>query len=191
MLKSKQLKWIAAVIVLMTTVGMVQITLNEIVYLPLVVAYATQTPTITPSPTVTQTPTRTPTATPAGVIFVEVVNSASDDPLDEYISIYNDYPSSIDLTGWFIRDDGPNRFDFPSNFYIASRRTVRIWTKEGWNTTFDLFWGHDTEVWNDFEDCAYLKDDSDGENLLIDIYCYVKNDHGLLVVTRMPDKIYP
>ena len=184
MLRSKQLKWIVAVIVLITTVGMVQKALNEVVYLPIIIAQATQTPTLTLSPTATQTPT--PTSTPDGVMFVGVVNSVSDDPLDEYVSIHNYDSSLVHLTGWFIRDDGPNRYDFPANFSIAGRQTVRIWTKDGANTTSDLFWGNEDEVWNDLADCAYLRDDSDGDKLLIDIYCYSKNDSGMLVLTKMP-----
>jgi len=176
MLRSKQLKWILAVIVLITTMGLVQRTLNSVLYLPIVILQATQTPSMTPSST----------ATLGGVKFVGVFNSVSDDPLDEYISIYNYDSSSENLTGWFIRDDGPNRFDFPVNFYIGGRQTVRIWTKAGISTSSDLFWGLDFEVWNDHEDCAYLRDDSDGDKLIIDIYCYIKNNYGLLVVTRMP-----
>ena len=184
MLSPKQLKWILAVMVLIVTMGMVQITLSEVLFLPLVIVQATPTPTITPSPSPSVTPT--PTATPDGVMILGVFNSVSDDPLDEYISIYNYDSSSENLTGWFIRDDGPNRYDFPANFYIGGRQTVRIWTKAGASTTSDLYWGKASEVWNDFEDCAYLRDDSDGDKLIIDIYCYVKNNDGLLLVTRMP-----
>ncbi len=184
MLGSKQLKWIIAIIVMVTTVGLIQKTLNDVVYLPIIIADATQTPTFTPSPTATYTPT--PTATPDGVMLVEVVNSVSDDPLDEYVSIYNYDSQQVNLTGWFIRDDGPNRYDFPANFYIGGHRTVRVWTKDGGNTTTDLYWDNGTEVWNDFEDCAYLRDDSGGDKLLIDIYCYTKDKNGVLVVTRMP-----
>lgn len=184
MLSSARVKWIIAVIVMITTVGMVQKTLSDVIYLPMVMVQATQTFTPTPTATATQTPTSTPT--PDGVRIVEIFNSISDDPLDEYVRIYNYKSNSINLTGWFIRDDGLNLFDFPANFYIGGRQTVRIWTTVGVNTTTDLYWNNDTEVWNDFEDCAYLRDDSEGDKLLIDIFCYVKDNNGILVVTRMP-----
>lgn len=184
MFRSKQLKWIIAVIVLITTVGMVQKSLGNLIYLPVVFAPETQTPTLTPSPTVTITPS--PTATSVGIKLVEVVNSLTDDPLDEYVRIYNYDSRTLYLTGWFIRDDGPNRYDFPDNFYIGGRQTVRIWTRYGVNTTTDLYWDNDTEVWNDKEDCAYLKDESDGERILIDIYCYSKINGVGLTVTSMP-----
>ena len=183
MLKSKQIKWMFAVLVFITTVGMVRQTLSETIYLPVIIAQASQTPTPTP----TLTPSPTSTATPDGVLFADVVNSVSDNPLDEYVSIYNHSYKTANLTGWFIRDDGEHRFDFPANFYIGGRQTVRIWTTEGANTTTDLYWGSETEVWNDFGDCAYLRDDSDGEKLLIDIYCYSKNENGVVLVTPQPD----
>ena len=169
---------IAAVIVLIVSVGMAQMTINEYIYLPLVMVQSI--PTATPSPTPTGTPM------PDNVIFVEVFNSVSDDPLDEYVSIRNYASRTVNLSGWFIRDDGPNRYDFPTNFYIGRNQTVRIWTRDGVNTTTDLYWNNGTEVWNDHEDCAYLRDNSGDELLLIDIYCYVKNKDGVLIVTKMP-----
>ncbi len=183
----KELKWLLAIIVLISTVGMVQKTLNNVIYLPVVMVQATQTPTFTPSPTATQTPTPTPNT----VMFVEIINSISDDPLDEYVIIYNYKSSTVNLTGWFIRDDGPNRYDFPINFYIGGRQTVRIWTKGGANTSTDLYWNNETEVWNDHGDCAYLRDYSGEEKLLIDIYCYARNENGVHEVIRNPGNVIP
>ena len=185
--KTKQLRWFVAVIVLITTVGLVQMTANEMIYFPIVMVQSY--PAMTFTPTISPTPTRTPT--PDTVLFVEVMNSVSDDPLDEYVSIRNYASRTMNLSGWFLRDDGPNRYDFPENFYIGRNQTVRIWTRGGVNTTTDLYWNNATEVWNDHEDCAYLRDYSGEEKLLIDIYCYKKGKNGRIRITPNPHNIVP
>ncbi len=169
MKKNKHISWMIAVLIFICTAAFVQITLNNTIYLPVIVVV----PTLTPSPTPKVTLTPTLTATPDyDVSILKIVNSDTVDPLDEYVSIKNYGYSATDLTDWYIRDDGPNRYNFPDNFNIARNQTVRLWTKEGVNTATDLYWGSAVEVWNDSSDCAWLRDNSGGEKILVDTYCY-------------------
>ena len=134
----------------------------------------------------TKTPTITPT--PSSINVAEVINPKFGDPLEEYVKIYNPTTKAVDLTGWFIRDDGPNRYDFPDDFWIGSKSTIRLWTKTDWDTATDLYWDSPVEIWNDNGDCAWLRDDSAGENELIDVYCYKVTQDGLLLIIRNPEE---
>ena len=188
---SKKLVWMLTIIILIATTSVVvHSAVNSTLYLPVVMRFPTgtpvHTPTITPTPSRTPTPTSTPRVT--GVKIVEVVQSENVlDPLNEYVSIHNFNYDVADLTGWFLRDDGLNRYNFPINFIIPSGKTIRVWTKEGTNTITDLYWGSEVEVWNDFNECAYLRDDSEGENELVDVYCYAKQFNGSVKVWREID----
>jgi hypothetical protein len=185
MKKNKPLMWMIAILVFIVSAALVQGTLNNISYLYLPVVYLEPSKTPTPSPTPSITPS--PTATPDyDVSIVDIVNSNTMDPLNEYVSIKNHRSKSVDLTDWFIRDDGPNRYDFPENFIIGSKKTIKIWTKDGVDSATNLYWGSPVEVWNDSGDCAYLRDDSEGKKTLVDTYCYTKEEDGLMIILRTP-----
>lgn len=186
----KRVKWLLLILVFLGVSSLVPLTFVNFVYLPIVNVEPTltpsETPRITPSstPTPSLTPTRTstPTATPKyDASIFEIVNSDTADPLNEYVSIFNSGYSTVNMTGWYIRDDGLNRYDFPTNFNIASKKIIRLWTKSGQNTTSDLYWGSAVEVWNDVSECAYLRDNSGGEKILVDKYCYSKMENGLMI----------
>jgi hypothetical protein len=181
---SKRAKLITGIIISLCFVGMVQLVLagfTDFVYLPFVAVQGTFTPTSSPTttgtvtltPTPTRTPTPTPTATPyGGIEILEIVNSPNSNPLDEYVLIYNGGTKTTDLTDWYIRDDGQHRYDFPKGFVLLGKQKVWVWTKAGTNSTYELFWGSSEEVWNDTHDCAYLRDNTEGEKLLVDVLCY-------------------
>ncbi|HIE57969.1 MAG TPA: lamin tail domain-containing protein [Anaerolineales bacterium] len=157
--------WVFVSLILILAANAVRAVADDVIYLPLIVANATMTPTVTPSPT--------PTPLPHTVIdIVRVANSDTQDPLDEYVEIHNRTSNTYTLTGWFIRNESNDRYDFPVGFRLYGHRTIRVWSRSGVDTSYNLFWNSDVEIWNDFNDCAYLRDDSDGENVLIDAYCY-------------------
>jgi hypothetical protein len=212
---SKKIRWTIALMALIVTIGMVGDTLDFKIYMPVVPQnYPTLTPTATPSstptatptatatqtatntqtPTTTHTPTSTATATPTptatpktGVAFINIFNpEKKEDYLEEYVRIHNHTSASVDLTGWYIRDDGGNIFNFPTDFSISKGKTVVIWTKSGDDTTANLYWGSDVEIWNDGGDCGYLRDNSEGENTLIDAICYTKTASGVIIYRRNP-----
>ena len=171
--KKNQIIWGVIILVFIGTTAIVQRALSNAIYIPLVAIEATLTPTITPSMTPSPTPTKTPDY---DVIIFEIVNSDTTDPLNEYVSLYNEGSSVTYLTGWYIQEEGEKRYNFPINFNIPGKGIVRLWTKAGVNTIYDLYWGSEVEVWNDFSECAYLRDNSEGEKILVHKFCYSKDD---------------
>ena len=138
-----------------------------------ITATATRTPTVTGTlPTATQTHTPTPTRTLVpGVFIVDIEYAPETHPLDEYVLIRNQTKNFIPMDGWTLRDDdtsNENVFIFP-RYTLVSWATVKVWTKSGVIDPENLYWGRTEEVWNDYGDCAYLRND-DFE--LMDSMCY-------------------
>jgi hypothetical protein len=135
-----------------------------------ITATPTRTPTITGTlPTATQTRTPTPTRTLVpGVFIVDIEYAPETHPLDEYVEIRNQTGDFIPLDGWTLRDENQNVFTFP-RYTLVSWATVKVWTKAGIIDPQNLYWGRTEPVWNDYGDCAYLRDE---KHTLMDSECY-------------------
>jgi hypothetical protein len=135
-----------------------------------ITATLTRTPTVTGTlPTATQTHTPTPTATLIpGVFIVDIEFAPETHPLDEYVTIRNQTGKYTPMEGWTLRDDNKNTFTFP-RYTLISWATVKVWTKVGVIDPENLYWGRIDPVWNDYGDCAYLRDD---DGMLVDSECY-------------------
>jgi hypothetical protein len=183
---NKPILSVIAALIFIGTAAFVHIIFNNTIYLPIVIE-PPWTPSRTPSPTQkgTATPTRTPTSK-YNLSIVKIVNLNSMNPLNEYVSIINNGYNTAVLTDWYIKDDGPNRYNFYEGFSIARGETIRLWTRSGINTATDLYWDSAVEVWNDSGDCAYLRDDSTGLKILVDKYCYTTGDDGLMILIQDP-----
>ena len=123
-------------------------------------------PTV-PNNAPTATPTLTPTPLPqpnAVIIDFNVSASASKD----YIEIVNASSGSIDMTGWWIKANTGERYDFPSGFTLASGKTVKVVSGSGSNTSSTLYWGLSTPVWLSVGNCAFLKN---ADGVTIDSAC--------------------
>lgn len=176
----KSLILLVAILVFIGTAAFVHQVFNNTIYVPLVMQ---------PKWTASPTPTRRPSSTPRpryDLTIVKIENIKSGDPLDEYISIRNDESTAVNLTDWYIKDDGLNRYDFPEDYIIPKDATIKVWTKAGIDETYNLFWNSPVEVWNDSEDCAYLRDDSTGLKILVDSYCYKVDDENQIILFRAP-----
>jgi len=78
----------------------------------------------------------------------------------ELVILENAGDTPIDLSGWWIEDEGNiHRFVFPS-FVLPVHTTVRIHTGSGFNTATDLYWGLGSDVWNNDGDVATVYDAS-------------------------------
>lgn len=189
-------KWLLVIAIIIGTVIAAQAALQSLIYLPIVSRQdpsitptmtgtlsgsVTVTPTITgtlptATPTITgtlptATPTRTITPTPTlvpGVFIVDIEYAPQDDALDEYVTIRNQFGVYIPLEGWTLRDDNQNVFTFP-RYTLVSWASVNVWTKDGVIDPENLYWGRSEPVWNDYGDCAYLRDQN---GILKDSYCY-------------------
>jgi hypothetical protein len=179
---SKYLKWLIPIFILLAAVSaaLAQDS-TSLYYFPLVFK---SKPTPTPTATVTPTPTKTPkpTITPTPTINVhidDIIYDPEDNELDEYVLIKNGSSSkTYDMTGWLLRDEDPNNKFFFPDFDLGPKKSVKVWSKAGFNDSSNLYWGRTEEegdVWNDVSDCAYLRDGIGPESILIDSYCYRKS----------------
>lgn len=85
---------------------------------------------------------------------------------EEWIAITNSGESSVDLSGWWIKDKADNTYTFPS-FSLSAGSTVTIYTSEGEDSNTELYWNRPSAVWNNDGDTAYLYNTS-GE--IVDSY---------------------
>jgi LysM repeat protein len=108
----------------------------------------------TDEPTVRPTLTLPPTATDAQVTIVEVVSAG--DVTAEGVVIRNT-GSTVDMTGWTLRDTQGNIFTFPEQL-LFSNASVTVFTRVGQNTPVALYWGRSEAIWGEPGDVATLSD---------------------------------
>ena len=195
--RSRLLKWFLGLLLGAGFVIIARASIQSITYLPLIPnERITETSTLTPTPSQTPTPTgtititatptvthtitgtlptatqtRTPTPTPTlvpGVFIVSIDYAPQTHPLDESVTIRNQYKEFIPMEGWTLRDENQNIFTFP-RYTLVDLASVKVWTKDGVIDPENLYWGRINPVWNDYGDCAYLRDE---EGKLIDSFCY-------------------
>lgn len=77
----------------------------------------------------------------------------------EYIKINNQSEGAVDLTGWQLKDENGNIFDFPT-MILDSGGALTIYSKSGQNTVIELYWQAETPIWQSGETAQLL--DSDG-----------------------------
>jgi len=87
---------------------------------------------------------------------------------DEFICFQNSDGSAADLTEWYVKDQGGNRYSFPP-FVLAGGAYVRLHTGVGTNSSTDLYWGSPRAVWDNAGDIVYLYDK---DSLLVERYQY-------------------
>jgi hypothetical protein len=80
---------------------------------------------------------------------------------DEYVDVKNDGSSSLDMTGWTLKDEAGHTCQFPDGFTLDAGATVRVHTGSGTDSSTDLYWGSGSAIWNNDSDTAYVYDDND------------------------------
>ena len=85
-------------------------------------------------------------------------NEAVDIQIDPAVSL----APSISLTGYYLKNNNGDRFNFPAGFTIAQGQTIRVSIGSGTNTASTLFWGRTAGVFNNLGDCAQLYDATGG-----------------------------
>jgi hypothetical protein len=177
---STKIKWLLALVLAVSVVIVARASLQNEYYLPIVykqftptiTATVTRTPTQTPSvsPTATRTATPTRTVTPKPIVWLNDAElNGPGGPLDEWVSVKNSTDDTVDMTDWTLRDDNQNIYTFPDGFKLGEGDTVKVWSKDGDNSSSNLYWSfvpeneqeEDNGVWNDHGDCAYLRDEDD------------------------------
>ena len=85
--------------------------------------------------------------------------SRNSEYVKEYIQVKNTGKTTLTLTGYVIRDNGPQKYTFPKGFKIAPGKTVTIRSGTGKNTSTTLYWGKASFIWNNTGDTARLYND--------------------------------
>jgi LysM repeat protein len=92
--------------------------------------------------------TATSTPSEGGAVQGEVIISAIDSPGNyelEAVRLLNT-GGEVSMAGWTLDDGQGNVFTFPA-FTFYSTGAIDVHTREGTNTTIDLYWGLDEPVW--------------------------------------------
>lgn len=74
----------------------------------------------------------------------------------EYLQVKNTGTRTLTLTGYVIRDNGPQKFTFPTGTKLAPGKTLTIRSGKGRNTSSTLYWNKSSYIWNNTGDTARL-----------------------------------
>ena len=173
---SGKIKWVIAILAVLSVVIIAQATALQNLYLPLVYNQEpTATPTRTSTPTVSPTPsTECLSGKKDGVCITDIIYKPTTSKLDEVVSIKNLGSSSVELEGWLLKSElRDSKFIVTGEFTLPKGATVKVWTKSGDNNSTNIYMNRDTQFWKDNEDCAYLKDNSEPDRRkTIDSICW-------------------
>jgi LysM repeat protein len=127
-----------------------RIQINQVLVIPIngcglgPTAEPSNTPTRVVLPTRPPTSTFAPTASDTRLEIVSIIGAG--DITSEGIEIRNNSGDVINIEGWTLSDGQGNSFTFP-NYQMFNGRRVIVYTREGNNTPFALFWGLPSPVW--------------------------------------------
>lgn len=78
---------------------------------------------------------------------------------EEYIEFTNTASEPVDLAGAYVRDgkggqvdNGYSRFQFSENTVLQPGESIRLWTGNGMNSMYDVYWKYSAEMWDDESD---------------------------------------
>lgn len=72
----------------------------------------------------------------------------------EYIVLKNTGRTTLTLTGYTVRDNGPQKFTFPKGFTLGAGKSVTIRSGKGKNSSSTLYWNKSSYIWNNTGDTA-------------------------------------
>jgi competence protein ComEC len=108
----------------------------------------------------THTSTAGDAATDSALVVAEIHEDADGDDRsnlnDEYIVLRNDGETSLDLSGWTVRDEADHTYTFPDGFTLAPGDSVTLHTGSGTDSETDLYWGAGSPIWNNAGDTIII-----------------------------------
>ncbi len=116
-------------------------------------------------PTATATVTNTPAPTgsvgplPEARVVINSVIGAGD-LATERVFLTRTGAGALDLSGWQLRDEDGNIFQFPQ-LELFEGGAVNVWTTSGAPTVVDLYWGLQSPVWRQGEKVTLIDGDGD------------------------------
>ena len=108
-------------------------------------------------------------ATCSECIFIKEFNwnaegNDCENPNGEWVVFKNICDYECNLTGWFVKDSGRNKYKF-LNFILESRSSVKLFSGAGNDTEDELYWdkkGSCKALWDNDGDTLYLRDGEEG-----------------------------
>lgn len=76
----------------------------------------------------------------------------------EYIQLKNTGSKTLTLSGYVIRDNGPQKYTLPKGTTLKPGKTLTIRSGTGKNSSSTLYWGKKSYIWNNTGDTARLYD---------------------------------
>ena len=88
---------------------------------------------------------------------------------DEYVVFENTGDEPIDLSGWTVKDEADQSYEFPEGFTLDAGGTVTLRTGSGTDTETELYWGSGSPIWNNDGDTVIVSN-GEGERILEESY---------------------
>ena len=147
----------------------------------------TSTPVQSSTPTPTSEPSKPPTTTrlasdggteleangssPLAVktVHADAEGDDRENLNDEYIVFENTGSTSLDISGWTVKDGSSREYTMPSGTTISAGETLTLHTGEGDDSASDLYWGSGSAVWNNDGDTITVTTEQ-GEQILEEEY---------------------
>ena len=114
--------------------------------------------------------TATPTPVPHGgsstadlriaEIHADAAGNDHENLNDEYITIENTGESSVDLSGYTVRDTADHVYTVPSGTTLDAGAEITLYTGSGSDSETSLYWGQGSAVWNNGGDTIIIRDGS-------------------------------
>jgi LysM repeat protein len=132
------------------------LSVGMVIYVPIP---TNKIPTLTPTLTSTPAPTGSLGPLPEARVVINSVIGAGD-LASERVFLTRVGAGVLNLSGWQLRDEDGNAFQFPQ-LELYESGAVNVWTTSGSPTVVDLYWGQQSPVWRTGEKVTLL--DAQGE----------------------------
>jgi hypothetical protein len=100
-----------------------------------------------------------PSQTCENIIVSELICHPDGNELDgEYVIVQNLSNRKIDLKDWQLCDYKSVHCYVFGDIAIQPQSSLKVWTRDGTNTSTELYFGEAKPIWNNGEDTAYLYD---------------------------------
>src|SRR5699024_4841205 len=84
---------------------------------------------------------------------------------DEYLVLENTGSTSLDVSGWTVKDGSSREYTISSGTVIEAGETLTLHTGEGTDAGNDLYWGSGSAIWNNGGDTITVTNAQDEQVL--------------------------
>lgn len=100
---------------------------------------------------------------PLDIVKVHFDPKGTDKPTNsgytqEYIQLKNTGSRTLNLSGYVIRDNGPQKYVFPKGVTLKPGKTLTVRSGKGSSSSTTRYWGKSSYIWNNTGDTARIYD---------------------------------